>query len=412
MGLSRWSFLLVLIALGWSERPARRAGTGNPAAEPEASRAALGSRIGTAVRADTTVWTDTARRGDTTFYSSGRVLTTLAVLLDSHQVSIPAVRLGIANGPFHLSLDSLCAQDRLGYSATFRFAVSSGASLISDLAQAKACNGRVIVGASRNRMKGIADGGLNVAAGRAEIARWPWDRIGPYIADGTILGFYAGDDVSADEWGKQFSLPTRMAMWDSIYGEFRLRAPGVPTMIRAKPTDLAVWGYRGTNITTAWAQYRGPYRDKDPRAWVAAQVASAKAQKLGLIIGHNLLDGGCGPAKLAGGQPNTACLPNLPGTGTLGTTRDAASVRRYQSSPAEYLYYKMVFLTEPYACASIDWQWSPAWSASPSAGRTAEQIARARAFHSQDEVRSAARALGELARKRAPASCIQSGERD
>jgi hypothetical protein len=393
MSFSRWSFLLVLIGLGWSERPARS------------------SRAGTAIRADTTVWTDTARRGDTTFYSSGRILTTLAVLIDSQWVSYAPVRAGIPNGPFHLSLDSLCAQDQLGYNATFRVASSSGASLVRDLAQAKACNGRVIVGASRSRMKGTADGVLNVAAGRAEIAKWPWDKVGPYIADGTIIGFYAGDDVSADEWGKQLSMPTRMAMWDSIYGELRVRAPGVPTMIRAKPTELAAWGYRGSNITTAWAQYRGPYRDKDPHSWVSAQVASAKAQKLGLIIGHNLLDGGCGPAKLAGGQTNTACLPNLPGTGILGTVRDAASVRRYQTSPAEYLYYKMVFLTEPYTCGSIDWQWSPAWSASPSAGRSADQIAQARAFHTQNEVRFAARALGELARKRAPASCIHPDRR-
>ncbi|HEU4681902.1 MAG TPA: hypothetical protein VFS51_09165, partial [Gemmatimonadales bacterium] len=205
---------------------------------------------------------------------------------------------------------------------------------------------------------------------------------------------------------KGVPMATRMARWDSIYGELRWRAPGAATIIRAKPTELANWGYRGTNITTAWAQYRGPYRDRDPKTWVAGQVTAAKAQNLGLVIGHNLLDGGCGPAVLADGRMNTACLPNLPGTGILGTTKDAASVRRYQTSPGEYLYYKAVFLTEPYACASIDWRWSPAWSASPSVGRTAEQIAQARAFHTQAEVKSAARALGELARKRSPASCI------
>jgi hypothetical protein len=50
-------------------------------------------------------------------------------------------------------------------------------------------------------------------------------------------------------------------------------------------------------------------------------------------------------------------------------------------------------------------------SASPSAGRTAEQIAQARAFHTQGEVKSAAKALGELAKKRAPASCIHPDRR-
>jgi hypothetical protein len=393
-------FLAMLVALGWTDESAN--------SDP---RAAFELRAFPAAHADTGTWADTASRGDTTFYSHGRIITTVAVLIDSHQVRIPAVRVGIPNGPFHLSLDSLCAQGRLGYNATFRFASSSGAFLVRDLAQAKACNGRLIIGGSRSRMKETGDSILNVAAARAEIAKWPWDKIEPYITDGTIIGFYAGDDVSADEWGKQFSMPTRMAMWDSIYSEFRLRAPSIPTMIRAKPTELAAWGYRGSNITTAWAQYRGPYRDKDPQTWLAAQVASAKAQKLGLIIGQNLLDGGCGPATLADGRTNNACLPNLPGTEILGTTKEAASVRRYQTSPAEYLYYKMVFLTEPYACASIDWQWSPTWSASPSAGRSAEQIAQARAFHTQAEVKAAARALGELAGRRPPASCIHPDRR-
>ncbi|HEU4681223.1 MAG TPA: hypothetical protein VFS51_05720, partial [Gemmatimonadales bacterium] len=304
-----------VIALGYTDKPADRSA-------PHAAFAVGSFPI---VRTDTGTWADTVRRGDTTFYSHGRIITHVAVLIDSLLVSSATTGSGVPNGPFHLSIDSLCAQERLGYNAALLVASSSGRSLPAQLAKAASCNGRVIVAVSRSKLKD-ANGELSVAAGVAEIGRWPWAEISRYVDDSTIIGFYAGDDVSADEWGKGVPMATRMARWDSIYGELRWRAPGAATIIRAKPTELASWGYRGINITTAWAQYRGPYRDKEPKTWVAGQVTAAKAQNLGLVIGHNLLDGGCGPAVLANGRMNTACLPNLPGTGILGTTKDAASV--------------------------------------------------------------------------------------
>lgn len=58
-------------------------------------------------------------------------------------------------------------------------------------------------------------------------------------------------------------------------------------------------------------------------------MTSAKRQRLGLVAGLNLLNGGCGPA--TGGS----CLSDIPGT-TLPGTRAAL----YQMSAAEFIHYK------------------------------------------------------------------------
>jgi hypothetical protein len=110
-------------------------------------------------------------------------------------------------------------------------------------------------------------------------------------------------------------------------------------------------------------------------------VASAKRQRLGLVAGVNLLNGGCGPAALG------RCLPDLPGTTLPGTRADL-----YQVSAAEFVYNKTVAMTDPYVCASVDWSWGPAFDSD---------------FHSRPEIRSAAKALAFVARKRPITSCVQ-----
>jgi len=197
------------------------------------------------------------------------------------------------------------------------------------------------------------------------------------VKDSTIIAFYVGDDVEAAEWGPA-KLPVRLAQWDSIAGIIQSRCPDAPVAIRAHPTQLEA---RGTWrwLTTAWTQYtsrRGP-----PEQFLATQVASAKRQRLGLVAGVNLLNGGCGPTALG------RCFPDVPGTTLPGTDTGF-----YQVSSAELTYYKMVAMSEPYVCASLDWSWGPNFRSS---------------FHERPDIRSAAKALGVLARKRPLASCVQ-----
>ena len=321
----------------------------------------------------TTPWADSTRLGDTTFYSRGRVVTTVAVIIDSIWPARPPVRpsTGLPSGPFNLPPDSLCT---LGYSATTLAVIDTR--VMRDLQRTRECGARTFAQIRRGKLKD-SSGNLSVQAARTELDTWPWPGLCGRVQDSTIIAFYIGDDVEAAEWGPA-KLPVRLAQWDTIAGIIRSRCPGAPVAIRAHPNQLEVRG-DWLWLTTAWTQYtnrRGP-----PEEFLALQVASAKRQRLGLVAGVNLLNGGCGPAD------RRKCFPDIPGTTLVGTEPEF-----YQLSAAELLYYKTVALSHPYVCASVDWSWGPNFRSD---------------FHERPEIRSAAKALGVAARNRPSTSCVQ-----
>jgi hypothetical protein len=318
-------------------------------------------------------WADTSQVGDTTFYSRGRVVTTVSIFTDSQWTVRPPVTLGLPNGPFNLPPDSLCT---LGYTATTFGVVASN--VLSRLDRVHACKGKAFV-VLREPPQMDATGKLSVQAASAELETWPWAGLCGRVKDSTIIAFYVGDDVTAPGWGPA-PLATRLAQWDSIAGLIRSRCPAAPVAIRALPTQLEArpqWQW----ITTAWAQYTGPRRHGTPEQFFATQVASAKRQRLGLVAGLNLLNGGCGPATTGW------CLPDVPGTSAVGTR----GTDLYQMSAAEFLYYKTVALTDPYVCASLDWSWGPVFDSD---------------FHQKPEIRSVAKSLGVMAAMRRLAGCV------
>jgi hypothetical protein len=323
---------------------------------------------------DTSTWADSRKLGDTTFYSSGRVVTTVVVLPDSQWAVRPPVVMGLPHGPFQLPPDSLCT---LGYTGTTLAVFTS--TVLRDLQRTRECQARTFAQIRRVKLKD-AIGNLSVQAAEAELKTWPWLEVCNRVKDSTIIAFYIGDDVTNDEWGPA-PLATRLAQWDSIAGLIQARCPNAPVAIRALPTQLEArshWQW----LTTAWAQYPGPRpRWGSPEQFFGSQVASAKRQRLGLVAGLNLLNGSCGPADRGW------CLPKVPGTTLPGTGPDL-----YQVSAAELMYYKSVAMTEPYVCASVDWSWGPNFRSG---------------FHDRPEIQSAAKALGVIARKRALTSCVQ-----
>ena len=321
----------------------------------------------------TTPWADTSKSGDTTFYSRGRVVTTVVVHTDSQWSARPPLILGLPYGPFDLPRDSICA---LGYTGTTLAVV--GSTVGKELQRTRDCQARTFAKIRRVKLKDAA-GNLSVQAARAELETWPWPELCGRVKDSTIIAFYIGDDVMAAEWGPA-PLATRLAQWDTIAGLVRTRCPNAPVVIRARPTQLEARPNRQW-LTTAWAQYSGLRRFGSPEQFFAAEVASAKRQRLGLVAGVNLLNGGCGPVTLG------RCLPDVPGTTLPGTEPDL-----YQLSAAELTYYKTVAMTDPYVCASVDWSWGPNFGSN---------------FHERAEIRSAAKALGVLARTRPLVSCVR-----
>jgi len=321
---------------------------------------------------------------------SYRVIATSSGLADTSTITVtqplgsgPAV--GLPFGAFHVPIADLNTTT-LNYSAASMIAY--GPRLATDLEKVRARNARVMLNIRRNYTKDA--NGLSVAATRAELATWP--DISSYLADGTVIGVYVSDDILSTEWGPN---PPYLSRIDSLAREVKLRWPNAITVVRAKPTELAgrskwLW------LETAWAQYRGPYRDPPPKQFADREVTSAKAQGLGLVIWFNTLNGGCGPT--------SACLPGVPGTDLLGTYTNAAEIRRYQMSAAEVLNYGTAFLAEPYNCAAIAWQYSPVFQ---KASLSPEHLALVQAFDTRPDVRAAMAQLAQLAKQRSNTSCRQ-----
>ena len=296
---------------------------------------------------------------------------------------------GIPFGPFHLPLDSLCS-GVLGYSGTTL--VGNASRLPRDLENVRDCKGRVVLQLPRSKMRDQY-GQLSVQTSTEELARWSKAvDIGSYLRDTTIFAIYVGDDINSKEWGDA-APAVRLARFDSIAGAVKsFWGDSATTIVRAAPTVMAgrVWRW----VDAGWAQYDGPYRDGPPEKYRDSEVASAKAQGLGLVLWFNALDGGCGPSA------KRACLPKVPGTGIYGTYSDT-TVRRYQVSAAEAGYYGAMFLAEPYNCGAIQWQWSPVWKGD----RPPAQVAGIQAFDLRADVRAQMRALSVMAKSRAYAPC-------
>jgi hypothetical protein len=320
-----------------------------------------------------------------------RVIATSGALADTSAVTVTVplgsgTRSGIPFGSSHTPPDSLNRLS-LGYTGAIINGVPS--SIKADLDKVRARNARVVLAILRSRTKDA--NGLSVAATDAELGRWQAAvDLNPYLADGTVVAIYVSDDITSTEWGPNAPYLARI---DSLAGAVKARWPTATTVVRAKPTELTRHAWRW--LDAGWAQYRGPYRDGTPTQFRDIQVASAKAQKLGLIMGLNLLDGGCGPT--------SACMPGVPGTSILGTYANAASVRRYQMSAAEVLAYGKVLLAEPYSCAAISWRWSPEYNSS----LPADQLAGIRNFDLRNDVRASMAELSIVATQRVTTSCGQ-----
>src|SRR3954463_3831187 len=107
MNTTRFPLLLIALA-GCSqsteraESPYRVINTFDAGAEPVLVRSATSGFPVLHYRSDTLIWTDTTSRGDTSFLSRGRAITSVAVVTDSQwiAVALPVLSAGIPFGLF------------------------------------------------------------------------------------------------------------------------------------------------------------------------------------------------------------------------------------------------------------------------------------------------------------------------
>src|SRR4051812_28527737 len=107
MNTTRFTLLLIaLVGCSQSTERAERAdqsiNTFDAAAEPVLVRSAAAGFPVLHYRSDTLTWTDTTSRGDTSFLSRGRAITSVSVVTDSQWISVtlPVVSAGIPFGLF------------------------------------------------------------------------------------------------------------------------------------------------------------------------------------------------------------------------------------------------------------------------------------------------------------------------
>jgi len=256
----------------------------------------------------------------------------------------------------------------------------------------KLAQARVVLSVLRGQMK--VGNNFSMSAFAGEIAEWDAAvDIDSFFRDGTIIAINVMDDnASASIWGA----PVTSAQVDSQAKIVKDNWPNAKVSTRTRPTQLDDDPYTFRYLDLAWAQYNGPYRNGTPQSFRDTEVAAAKQMGLGLFIGINTLNGGCG-------SPTDACLAGIPGTSIWGTYENSPSVRRYQVSAKELLEYGKVFIAEPYNCALLNWTYSEDYGRS--SYHTDEQYAGIVNFDKRADVKDSWNQLVALGKARAPGHC-------
>jgi nucleoid-associated protein YgaU len=135
--------------------------------------------------------------------------------------------------------------------------------------------------------------------------------------------------------------------------------PSLPTVVRAPPGWLRRSGLTWQYLDIAWAQWAAGSEEsegKTPEQFRDENVAEAKAQGLGLVMGMNLLNGGDGSS----GEPG-----NRSG--------------RWEMSAAEVVRVGTVLAETPYACAVLSWRYDAAFEQRPGTPAALDKVAAAAA---------------------------------
>jgi len=203
-----------------------------------------------------------------------------------------------------------------------------------------------------------------------------------FLGDGTIVAQMLIDDLDESHWGGR---PISNDDLDELARYSKQFWPSLRTAVRARPTSLitAAYGGRGTPhswrfLDAAWDQYSAKMGDAATQ--VAAEVASAKRQRLGLVVGLNVLTGGDGSSGLPGPDKYSS---------------------QWAMSPVEVVRYGTPLIKHPYACAFL--MWSAKYDYSSSYAHLKYGYFR------RPEIRQAMQTLRALAGRRSAPRCSAPG---
>jgi hypothetical protein len=229
--------------------------------------------------------------------------------------------------------------------------------LLLDLEAARRGNARLFISFSGNEQHNRDANGFSLEKWKQRIDRFRGVDLTSYIDDGTIIGHFIMDEPDdKSNWnGKKVPQP----QIEEIAAYSKQVWPTMVTMIRAWPEYLE--GYQYPHLDAVRIQYSDRFGAID--SFIPANVARAKALGLALVGGLNVLNGG---SKTSG----------IPGRREGKFAMNAGELRSWGST----------FLSEPYICAFILYEYDAPYLARP-------------------DIQEALSELGEIARARSKKEC-------
>lgn len=293
----------------------------------------------------------------------------------------PIVLAGTAWGPYAWPVNDFCTDG--GYTGTVLNPIYEGA--LKSLAQAKRCGIKVAFTVPRRFLQRYLNGGGFQVVSSFVNDTLPkkgtpaGDSLDAYVKDGTLQWIWTGDDIgdgSRPEWNGGGTIPfsLQLARWDSIGLAVKQRWPTINTVLRGLPSQMAsrkTWSW----TEAAAVQYLGTYgRHGPPTRFFAREDSIGKSLGLGIILGINELEGGCGP------DP-ARCYE-----GVIGSDRPGELPGKWMPSANELYYYHKVLLAVPGMCGAMGWRWDTSQ-------------------HERPDIQDAVKRIAPLAKARVPAPC-------
>lgn len=292
----------------------------------------------------------------------------------------PIVLAGTPWGPYAWPVNDFCGG--VGYTGTVLNPIYEGA--LKSLAQAEKCGVTIAFTVPRRFLQRYLNGGGFQVVSSFVNDTLPkkgtpaGDSLDAYAKSGRLKYVWIGDDVgdgTRPEWNQSGTIPfsVQLARWDSIGLAVKQRWPGMVTVLRSLPSQMKSRQWQWTE--TAAVQYLGTYgRHGPPTRFFAREDSIGKSLGLGVILGINELEGGCGP------DP-AKCYE-----GVIGSDRPGDLPGKWMPSANELFYYHKVLLAVPGMCGAMGWRWD------------SEQ-------HSRADIRDAVKRIAPIAKARVPAPC-------
>jgi hypothetical protein len=238
---------------------------------------------------------------------------------------------GIPFGPFYVPSDKYGPE----FTGTYRPRLSS-LTLLTDLEAARRANLQVILNFTGNAAALRDENGFSFAKWKQRVDEFRGIDFTSYITDGTVVGHFIMDEPSdAHDWSGK---PVSHSQIDEMARYSKEIWPSMATIIRGWPDYLK--GYQFSYLDAAWAQYH--VRFGSIRDFIDSNIRDAQAAGLALVGGLNVLNGGSGESGIPGRKEG-----------------------KYAMSASEIRSWGGDFLSEPYICAFLMWEYDSQYFSRP-----------------------------------------------